>query len=721
MKPLQLWGGVECTVNRVNDGFRSQLHANGHQGRCDDLRRFAGLGLRRLRYPVLWELTAPAAPGNFDWTWTDERLNTLRELRIDPIVGLVHHGSGPRYTNLLDRRFPELLAAYAHAVAARFPWVECYTPINEPLTTARFSTLYGHWYPHHRSSESFARAMVNQCRATILAMRAIREVNPAAQLIQTEDLGSTASTTQLAYQAEFENERRFLTWDLLCGRIDEKHEMWKHLRSWSIAPAELDWFREHACPPDIIGVNHYLTSDRYLDEDMPRFPPSSWGGNGRHEYADMDAVRVLPNGAPGIVAAITAAWTRYRRPVAITEAHLGCTREEQLRWLHEIWHSAQQLRDSGIDVRAVTVWSLLGSFDWNSLLTRFTGHYEPGAFDVRGPTPRPTALAVLVKELASNAPHQHAHLLDQPGWWHRSHRFLAPTLPPCVAELPAEVRQSATRRPILITGASGTLGQAFARLCELRGLDTHLCTRAELDICDAASVELAMEKMHPWAVINTAGYVRVDDAEHDPARCYRENSRGPGLLAAACAARRLPFVTFSSDLVFDGQRTTAYIETHAVRPLNVYGLSKARAEREVLRAHPDALIVRSGAFFGPWDEHNFLTVALRTLNSGREFTAMDDVIVSPTYVPDLVNAALDLLIDGERGLWHLVNQGSLSWMEFARQAAVLARVSAARLVPRRHCSAGLIAQRPTFSALASERGMLLPSLADALARYVAGR
>src|SRR5947199_125319 len=85
------------------------------------------------------------------------------------------------------------------------------------LTKSRFSTLYGHWYPHVRDDYAFATAMLNQCRGTALAMRAIREVQPASRLIQTEDLGKTYSTRKLTYQAEFDNARRWLTHDLLSG------------------------------------------------------------------------------------------------------------------------------------------------------------------------------------------------------------------------------------------------------------------------------------------------------------------------------------------------------------------------------------------------------------------------------------------------------------------------------------------------------------------------
>src|ERR1700712_4865383 len=111
---------------------------------------------------------APAAAGP---------LPRLRELGVKPIVGLVHHGSGPRHTSLVDPAFPEQLAAYAGAVARRYPWVQDYTPVNEPLTTARFSGLYGVWYPHGRDEKTFIQALLNQCRGTVLAMRAIRKVN----------------------------------------------------------------------------------------------------------------------------------------------------------------------------------------------------------------------------------------------------------------------------------------------------------------------------------------------------------------------------------------------------------------------------------------------------------------------------------------------------------------------------------------------------------------
>src|SRR5919202_78217 len=347
IEPLEVWAGVECTVNRVGDEYFDQLERSGHATRIDDLDLFAELGVRALRYPVLWERTAPNGLESADWSCADERLGRLRELGIRPILGLVHHGSGPRHTSLVDPGFATGLAEFARAVAERYPWVDRYTPVNEPLTTARFSGMYGHWYPHGRDGLTFARALLTECRATVLSMRAIREVNPAAQLVQTEDLGKTHSTPLLAYQAEFENERRWLSFDLLCGRLNRSRLIWNHLRDLGIDRAELNWFLDNPCPPDMLGINHYVTSERFLDERIERYPIGSHGGNGKHNYADVEAVRVCADGTARPRALMKETWERYGLPLAVTEVHIGRTREEQLRWLKEVWDGAVSLRDEG--------------------------------------------------------------------------------------------------------------------------------------------------------------------------------------------------------------------------------------------------------------------------------------------------------------------------------------------------------------------------------------
>jgi dTDP-4-dehydrorhamnose reductase len=309
---IEIWGGIECTVNRVGNRFHSQLEFSGHDKRDDDLDAIAALGIRTLRYPILWELTDPGTPAAANWDWPERRLKRLRQLGITPIVGLVHHGSGPPHTGLLEEEFARRLVRFAETVARRFPWVDLYTPINEPLTTARFSALYGLWYPHARLDRAFVQAMLNQCRAVALAMRAIRRVNPRARLVQTEDLGKVHSTPTLRHQAEFENERRWLTWDLLCGRVDQKHTLWAYLAGAGVREEEILWFKDNPCPPDVVGVNYYVTSERYLHDRPARIRGCRSGPCARSRHRSRNRYA-----AGGGVAALSVTARSHRGPFGV--------------------------------------------------------------------------------------------------------------------------------------------------------------------------------------------------------------------------------------------------------------------------------------------------------------------------------------------------------------------------------------------------------------------
>jgi dTDP-4-dehydrorhamnose reductase len=412
-------------------------------------------------------------------------------------------------------------------------------------------------------------------------------------------------------------------------------------------------------------------------------------------------------------------WERYRLPLAVTEVHIDATREDQLRWLLEIWRACDRLRQAGADVRAVTVWALLGSYDWNTLVTQQNGYYEPGAFDLRAPSPRPTAIARTMRELAETGKATHPALHGN-GWWRRPGRFLCTPVGTheTVTSLHKPDMPGIPNRPILIIGATGTLGCAFGRICEQRNLSYRLLSRRELDIAAPESVENAIRQYRPWAIVNAGGFVRVDDAEHEVDQCFRDNTIGPAVLSQACARHGIRLMTFSTDLVFDGGKQAPYHEADAIAPLNNYGRSKAEAEKRVLDRNPDALVVRTSAFFGPWDNHNFVTVALRELSQGRPFCAADDTIVSPTYVPDLVHVCLDLLVDGESGIWHLANAGAVTWADLALAACERAGIDPSRLESRPASHLNLTAPRPAYSAIASRRGLLMPSLEDAIGRHV---
>lgn len=709
---VEVWAGIECTINRVRDSYFDQLNYADHYKRQSDLDLFADLGIKKIRYPILWERHKPQADTNISWDATDRSLNRLKELGIQPIAGLVHHGSGPSYASIETEQFATGLAEFALQVAQKFPWIEYYTPINEPLTTARFCGLYGFWYPHQNTDKDFIRLLMHETKATVLAMRAIRTINPQAKLIQTEDLGKTYSTPLLKYQASFENKRRWLSFDLLLGRVDKEHPLYRYITvKCGVTPEELQFFIDNPCPPDILGFNHYLTSERYIDENLKKYPRHTRGGNGRHKYADVEAVRVDLNEKTGAYQLLREAWDHFKLPMAITEVHLGCTREEQLRWVKEMWDTGNQLKSEGVDMRAITAWAVLGSYGWNKLLTKRKGKYEPGVFDLRASQPRPTALAKLIKSLSTGAEFSHP-VLESKGWWRKDFRVLY-----FLNNIRKISNESKTSQPLLILGKTGTLGNAFARVCELRGIHYQLLDRKDFNLVDLAQMESVIKEKRPWAIVNAAGYVRVDDAETECSNCYTANTHGPANLAILSSRYHFKLLTFSSDLVFDGSKNQSYLESDPVAPLNIYGISKARAEQFVLERDPSALIIRTSAFFGPWDKYNFVTNVLSSLKNQQFVKAASDVLISPTYVPDLVNTSLDLLLDDESGIWHLANRGETTWASLATQVAKLGGFDSNLVTQMPLADFNYPAKRPRYSVLSSERALLMPDLSDSLARY----
>lgn len=423
-KPLELWGGVECSVVRVGDIWRDQVVETGHEMRGTyDIDLIADLGIRTLRYPILWERLAVNRSSSRDWGWQDQQLNRLSQHGIEVAAGLLHHGSGPRETSLLDPSLGDGLAAHADLVAERYPFIKLWTPVNEPLTTARFSCLYGHWYPHKHDQGDFLRALATQCRAVLLSIRAIRRHVPDAHVLQTEDLGRTFSTPPLREQANYENGRRWLSLDLLYGRIDRTHPWRRRFEDAGVSAHDLDELATGEAAPDLIGINHYVTSDRFLDHRLALYPRHMHGGNGQQSYVDTEANRIdLEPGTTGWEPRLREAWARYGRPMVISEAHLGCTdQHEQVLWLAEAWQAARSLRAEGADIQAVTAWALFGLVDWHTMLRERQNLYEPAAFDVRQNPPRLTELGEAIGMLAREGELRQL-AVDDVGWWRREER-----------------------------------------------------------------------------------------------------------------------------------------------------------------------------------------------------------------------------------------------------------------------------------------------------------
>lgn len=693
----EIWGGMECTVNRVGGRYFDQIAATRHDRYDDDLDLFAGLGIRTLRQPILWEHVMPALAGGCRWEWSDRRMARLRTLGIRPVVGLMHHGSGPRYTSLVDPRFPEHFERYAAAVAERFPWTPFWILLNEPLTTARFSCLYGHWYPHVRDDRLFARAIIGQCVAIARAAAAVRRVNPETRLIQSEDLGKAFSTPLLTYQAEMENERRWLTFDLLSGRVRPGHIMWEWLRRAGADLDDLAWLADHPSPPDCLGINHYLTSERFLDERTERYPPRRCGRNAYHSYADVEAVRVCAEGPAGIAALLTEAWHRYRIPMVITETHLDCSRDEQLRWLTEVRQICEDLSQDGVSIVALTVWSLLGSYNWHELMTTDGDYYESGVFDIRGGDRRKTRLADVVRCWTAGRRFDHP-VLDGAGWWHRDVRLLYP--PVIRGGITAAVRPQppVQRRHILVVGATRIVQREFERAAHLRDLAIRFINGDDLASA-ANAADTGADDM--WAVVfaGLIGEFREGPNANWPLSVARM------LAFARCAAAKRCHVTLlSSQQVFGTVRARPYLETDEPNPSSVHGRLVMNSELSIRAAVPRVLIARAALCFADRDHyHHAPSDVLSHVPHGSDATTS----CSLTYLPDFVRYLLDLIIDGECGVWHLPNLGRVTLRDVMTLAG--------RADPAQVWSATAAATVAAY-ALESVHGPVLPAVSQALDR-----
>ena len=225
---------------------------------------------------------------------------------------------------------------------------------------------------------------------------------------------------------------------------------------------------------------------------------------------------------------------------------------------------------------------------------------------------------------------------------------------------------------ILVAGRSGRLARALIEEAQRAGFSTRALGRPELDIEDSESVRRAVAALSPRAIINAAGNVVVDEAERHPERAFAVNRDGAANLAEAAARVGIPFVHVSSDYVFDGDKTTPYLEDDPTGPLSVYGRSKVAGEQAVLAVHPSAIVVRTSWMFGP-HATNFVTTMLRLAEEQQAVQVVADQYGTPTADIELAHGLLDITnqllrrgttVDG--GIYHLVGSGETTWFGLAQ-------------------------------------------------------
>jgi dTDP-4-dehydrorhamnose reductase len=228
---------------------------------------------------------------------------------------------------------------------------------------------------------------------------------------------------------------------------------------------------------------------------------------------------------------------------------------------------------------------------------------------------------------------------------------------------------------ILVTGANGQLGTELLPLLEPH--EVVPVDLPELDITDRALVLGAFHEIAPDVVINCAAMTAVDDCETKVDLAYAVNALAVRHLAEGCRSVGAHLTTISTDYVFDGTKIGPYNEWDDTCPASVYGRSKVAGERE---AGPSATIVRTAWLCGEYGP-NMVKTILRLLDEHETLSFVDDQVGHPTFTSDLAPVLRNLAIDRRPGVFHVTNQGAVSWFEFAREVAAAAGADPSRVGP----------------------------------------
>jgi dTDP-4-dehydrorhamnose reductase len=218
---------------------------------------------------------------------------------------------------------------------------------------------------------------------------------------------------------------------------------------------------------------------------------------------------------------------------------------------------------------------------------------------------------------------------------------------------------------ILVAGGHGQVGRALSRRGAARGHEVFAPGRADMDVCRPDQVEAVVAAAEPDVVINAAGYTAVDRAENDRQAALAVNCGGAVAIALACNARGLPMFHLSTDYVFDGEKAAPYRESDRVRPINVYGESKAAGEVAVRNCNPGATIVRTSWVFG-LEGQNFVRTIQRLARERPVLRVVADQRGCPTFADHLADALLDLAARADNPpLLHFCGDEPTTWHGFA--------------------------------------------------------
>lgn len=256
---------------------------------------------------------------------------------------------------------------------------------------------------------------------------------------------------------------------------------------------------------------------------------------------------------------------------------------------------------------------------------------------------------------------------------------------------------------ILITGGEGQLGTAILKHPRSAEFSITACSREELDICQAASIQAAIVKHMPDIIINAAAYTAVDKAEEEASLADHANHIGAAQIALACQKNQIKLIHLSTDYVFDGCKSGKYHEEDEANPINIYGKTKWQGEQAVREYCPSHLILRVSGVFSEYG-NNFVKTMLKLARERASLSVVKDQITCPTYAGDIAGVLFSLSMQpAQIGTFHFCSAEPVSWHGFAQdiidEALKYEELTTRNIKPVTTSEYPTAAKRPAYSVL----------------------
>ena len=387
--------GIECSYPTIDHGKtrRDLLDECGHYKFWKkDLELVKGLGLKVLRYGLPY-YKIHLGPGRYDWSFADEVMNTMQKMGITPILDLLHFGLPDWLGNFQNPEFPIHFAAYAKAVAKRYPWVRYYTPVNEIYVTAKMSARDGIWNEQLKSDRAFVTAMKHIVAASILATHSIVDCRHDAIIVQSESAEYMhEAKAEQSPEVKLLNKLRLLSLDLLYAYPPDA-DVYIYLADNGLTREEYDWFMKGEPPGyQVMGNDYYGRNEKILKPDN----------------SICTAEDVL-----GWYHITKSYYDRYKKPVMHTETNTFDA-EQAPTWLWKQWINVLRMRADGVPVLGFTWYSLTDQIDWDIALERKNNTVIAcGLYDLdRKPRPVAEAYKMILEEYGQITIFPHGELFQ---------------------------------------------------------------------------------------------------------------------------------------------------------------------------------------------------------------------------------------------------------------------------------------------------------------------